>query len=48
MPPKAKFTKEEIAEQALNIIKEEGAAALTARSLGERLGTSSRPIFTAF
>ena len=48
MPPKPKFTKEEIAETALKIIKEEGVGALTARSLGARLGVSSRPIFTAY
>lgn len=48
MPPKPKFTKEEIAETALKIIKEEGVAALTARSLGAALGTSARPIFTAY
>lgn len=48
MPPKPKFTKKEIAETALKIIKEEGVGALTARSLGARLGVSSRPIFTAY
>ena len=48
MPPKPKFTKEEIAETALRIIKEEGVGALTARSLGAALGTSARPIFTAY
>ena len=48
MPPKPKFTKEEIAETALQIIKEEGVGALTARSLGAALGTSARPIFTAY
>lgn len=48
MPPKPKFTKEEIALTALQIIKEEGVAALTARNLGARLGVSARPIFTAY
>ena len=48
MPPKPKFTREEIAAAALEIVKESGVDALTARNLGERLGTSSRPIFTAF
>jgi len=48
MPPKAKYTKEEVARSALDIIKEEGINALTARSLGARMGTSSRPVFTAF
>ncbi|MGM9605956.1 MAG: TetR/AcrR family transcriptional regulator [Oscillospiraceae bacterium] len=48
MPPKPKFTKEEIAATALAIIKENGVGALTARELGSRLGASARPIFTIF
>lgn len=48
MPPKPKFTKEEIAKAALDIIKESGVSTLTARSLGARLGSSARPIFTVF
>lgn len=48
MPPKAKFTKNEIIEAALNIVREEGLDALTARALGVRLGSSARPIFTVF
>lgn len=48
MPPKAKFTKEEIVSAALEIVKRDGADALTARSLGSALGSSARPIFTVF
>lgn len=48
MPPKAKFTKEEIIEAALELVRSEGFAALTARALGARLGSSARPIFTVF
>ncbi len=48
MPPKAKFTSEEIVEAALSIIREKGVDALTARELGTRLGSSSRPVFTVF
>ncbi len=48
MPPKAKFTKEEIIEAALEIVRNEGFTALTARALGARLGSSARPIFTVF
>ena len=48
MPPKPKFTKEEVAAAALEIVKQDGVAALTARNLGTRLGASARPIFTAF
>ncbi len=48
MPPKPKFTKEEIAAAALSIVSEKGMQALTARELGLRLGSSARPIFTVF
>ena len=48
MPPKAKFTKEEIIAAALAIVERDGAEALTARSLGKELGSSARPIFTVF
>lgn len=48
MPPKAKYTREEIVETALNIVAEKGMSALNARDLGAALGTSTRPVFTAF
>lgn len=48
MPPKAKFKKEEIVSAALEIVRENGPEALTARSLGDKLGSSARPIFTVF
>ena len=48
MPPRAKFTKEEIVTAALTIVREEGLSALTARNLGKSLGSSACPIFTVF
>lgn len=48
MPPKAKYTREEIVEIALNVVAEKGMSALNARDLGAALGTSTRPVFTAF
>ncbi len=48
MPPKAKFTREEMIEAAAHLVRESGAEALTSRNLGKMLGTSSCPIFTAF
>ncbi len=48
MPPKAKFSREEIIEAALNIVRTEGFDALTSRALGNKLGSSARPIFTVF
>ncbi len=48
MPPKAKFTKEEVISAALSIVRTDGFEALTSRALGTRLGSSARPIFTVF
>ena len=48
MPPKPKFTKEEIVRAAMELVRERGADALTAREVGKQLGTSSSPIFTVF
>lgn len=48
MPPKAKFTKEEIVQIAFEMTRENGFCSVTARELGKRLGSSATPIFTAF
>ena len=48
MPPKAKFTKEQITKAALGVVSKKGAQALTAKELGAALGTSTTPIFTVF
>ena len=48
MPPKPKFTREEIVTAALELVAEKGLEALTARELGQKLGSSARPIFTVF
>lgn len=48
MPPKAKYTREEIVQKAFEIARERGMEAVVARELGKALGTSSSPIFTAF
>ena len=48
MPPKAKFTKEQITKAALGVVSVKGAQALTAKELGAALGTSTTPIFTVF
>ena len=44
MPPKPKFTKDQMIAAALDIVSEKGLSALTAR----KLGGSSRPIFTLY
>lgn len=48
MPPKAKYTRDEIIETALDLISLRGLDALNARNLAAALGTSTRPLFTAF
>lgn len=48
MPPKAKFTREQITEAALEIVRVENFESLTARALGKKLGSSACPIFTVF
>lgn len=48
MPPKAKFTKEQITKAALEIVRAENFESLTARALGKKLGSSACPIFTVF
>lgn len=48
MPPKRKFTKEQIADVAFAYVRTQGIESLTARSLAAALGTSTAPIFTVF
>ena len=48
MPPKAKFTKEEVIRAGLEIVRRDGFEALTARALGSKLNSSPRPIFSLF
>ncbi len=48
MPPKPKFTRDEIVAAALEVVRRDGIDALTARSLADELSSSSRPIFTVF
>lgn len=48
MPRKHLFTREQIVEAALALTREQGIGALTARALGQRLGTTAKPIFGQF
>lgn len=48
MPRDFLFTKEEILKAAVDLTREKGFAAVSARALGEKLGTSSRPVFSHF
>ena len=48
MPPKCKFNRDEIIKAGLELTRDKGIEAVTARGLGERLHSSSKPIFTIF
>ena len=48
MPPKAKFTREQVVQAALDIVRASGKSALSARALAAKLGTSPQPIFRYF
>ena len=48
MPRKFMFTREQIIAAAVELTRPDGLTALTARALGARLGSSSRPIFGLF
>lgn len=48
MAPKNKFTKEEMVDAALQVVRKKGMDALTAKALAEELGISTQPVFTCF
>lgn len=48
MPPKFKFTREQIIQAALDITRQDGFSAVTARAVGAKLQSSSKVIFSLF
>ena len=48
MPPKNKFTKEQVVEAAVCVVRKNGIDGLTAKTLAGELGTSTQPIFSYF
>ena len=48
MAPKNKFTKPEMIEAAMGVVRARGLDGLTAKTLADALGTSTQPVFTAF
>lgn len=48
MPPKPKFSRDEILNAAFEIVREDGKNELSARSLAARLNSSTQPIFMHF
>lgn len=48
MPPKLKFSREQIIAAAVNVTKMNGISGLTARAVATELGSSAKPIFGLF
>ena len=48
MPPRQKFTKEDVLETAFSIVREQGLENLNARNIAKRLNSSTQPIFSFF
>ncbi|MBT8373441.1 MAG: TetR/AcrR family transcriptional regulator, partial [Deltaproteobacteria bacterium] len=48
MPPKFKFTKEEIIQSSIKLIRQKGWNTLSTRTLANELGSSARPIYSFF
>ena len=48
MAPKNKFTREEMVQAAMREVRARGLDGLTAKTIADELGTSTRPIFTGF
>ena len=48
MPPKIKYTKNEVIEAAVSIVDENGLSSLTARRVADKLGASTGPVYHHF
>ena len=48
MAPRNKFSRDEMIEKAVQVVRKQGIGALTAKSLANELGVSTQPVFTCF
>ena len=48
MPPKFKFSKEQIIQAALELTREGGISSVTAKNVGEKLNSSVKVVFGQF
>lgn len=48
MAPRNKYTRAEMVEAAVRVVREKGIDALTAKALASELGVSTQPVFTCF
>jgi AcrR family transcriptional regulator len=48
MPPKTKYSRDEVIQAAVRVVEESGMNSLTARSVAVRLGSSTAPVYNHF
>lgn len=48
MPPRVKFTREDVLNAAFDLVSAQGMEALNARAIAARLGSSTQPLFRVF
>ncbi|MDR1540226.1 MAG: hypothetical protein LBU32_19940 [Clostridiales bacterium] len=48
MPPKANFNKRLVMESALELVREKGMEAISARAISTKLGCSTRPLYSLY
>ena len=48
MPPRVRFSREDVLNAAFEIVRESGMDALNARSVAARVGSSTQPLFRVF
>jgi AcrR family transcriptional regulator len=48
MPPKTKYTRDEVIRAAVNVVEKNGLKSLTARSVAAKLGSSTAPVYSHF
>jgi AcrR family transcriptional regulator len=48
MPPKVKYTKDDVTRAAVRVVEEHGLKALTARGVAGELGSSTAPVYKHF
>jgi len=48
MPPKVKYSRTDVIEAAFTIVEQNGLSRLTARSVADRLGSSTAPVYRYF
>ena len=48
MPPKTRYTKQQIVEAAISVVRQSGHETLNARSVAKKLGCSTQPVLRQF